>query len=108
MREQLARYLVKELSLEDFQIWFAPVLWNIERSLSRPAVELAYEIALRIAEFSNGHWTQEELRNNLLPLVEKYKVEIESVPRTSSSSKVFHVPLKYPGLCAGRQPSGAF
>jgi hypothetical protein len=73
IRDQLVRYLGKEISLKEFRNWFDASTWDMERSgANRDAMELAGEIELRLSEFSNGHWTEEELRNKLMPLVETY------------------------------------
>jgi hypothetical protein len=43
-----------------------------EAGASRDAVDLAGEIELRLSEFSLGHWSEDELRNKLMPLVRAY------------------------------------
>jgi hypothetical protein len=72
IREWLARYLANEISIQEFQDRFVPTTWEVEKSNDVPAIDLAHEIDLRMAEFSNGHWTEAELRDKLRPLVESY------------------------------------
>lgn len=101
IREWLARYLAGEIPLRAFQEWFVPVVWNVEQSGDRAAEELAHETELRLAEFSNGDWTEQELRRKLLPLVECYTVNMASKMSISSSSVVITSQMAYPGLAAG-------
>lgn len=89
IREQLARYLAREISLQDFEDWFAPRAWNIHEATSPALQELVSEIELLLAEFSNGDWTEKELRRMLSPLVATYKVSIAPIFQTATSSKVF-------------------
>lgn len=86
IREQLARYLANEISLEEFQGWFVPATWNVEQTNNPIAAELAHEIELRLAEFSNGHWTEDDLRSLLGPLVENYTVRVSFGTASPGSS----------------------
>lgn len=92
IHNQLVQYLAEDISLREFRNWFDASTWNMEqRGANHDALELAGEIELRLSEFSNGHWTEVELRNMLLPLVRDYTqrerswVESNSWMRTSSS-----------------------
>jgi len=69
IRDWLARYLNGDISLHEFEEWFVPVAWSIEQSRNADAIELAGEVELRLAEFSNGHWTEDDLRSKLEPCV---------------------------------------
>lgn len=77
IREQLSRYLAHEISLDQFQDWFVSSTWSVHQTANEIAIELSDEIELRLAEFSNGDWTAEELRAQLKHLVESYKVASE-------------------------------
>ena len=87
IRSTLVRYLNSEISLAEFEDWFVPVAWNVEKTGNREAPELAAEIELRLAEFSNGHWSEPELRKILAPLVGVYETEL--------SEEVAHVDCGY-------------
>lgn len=65
IRSQLQRYLAGEVALEAFQAAFVPGVWEVYRSHDLAAAALAAEIELRLAEWSNAHWTEEELREQL-------------------------------------------
>ena len=76
IRKQLLRYLTDEMSLQDFRDWFISATWNVERTGNIIAQEVAHEIELRFAEFSNGHWAEQELRRKLRPLTEVCTVKV--------------------------------
>ena len=67
--EKLSAYARAEISFQQFNDWFIPFSWNAHR-ISDPAFrDLIGEVQLRLAEFSSGHWTEEELRKFLRQLV---------------------------------------
>lgn len=67
---QLIRYLTNEIPLNEFRNWFDASTWpNDENPESYRPSDIAGEVELRLAEFSNGHWSEEELRNNFHALV---------------------------------------
>lgn len=80
IRERLASYLLGEFSLEDLKDWFIPVLLDVDHSENQKAINMAYEIELRLAEYSNGYWDEDELRNLFRPLVDIYNVNIDYIP----------------------------
>ena len=68
--DQLVRYLAGQTTLRAFRDWFDASTWDMARQgASHDAYRIAGEVELRLAEFSNGHWTEHELRAKLLPLV---------------------------------------
>lgn len=69
IRGRLTRYLNSESSLQALQDWLAPRVLTLDRKTDPVAADLAFEIELRLAEYSNGDWTQDELRDILRPLV---------------------------------------
>ncbi len=86
IRNHLAAYLAGEISLHDFEDWFFSKTWNVDQMNDPAFIDLVYEIKLNWAEFSNGDWTEEELRSMLRPLVEKYKVSSSPIRIVSSTS----------------------
>jgi len=75
IRESLACYLTNEISFEEFEDWFMPATWEIEKTSNLLAIELTHEIELRISEFTNGHFTEKELREKLGPFTQRYSVQ---------------------------------
>lgn len=89
IHEWLGRYVGSEISLGEFRNWLIPRAWNIEQDDDKAAEELAYEIELRLAEFSNGDWTEDDLKEMLR------KIALSSVAdyptRTNSSADTDYV-----------------
>lgn len=61
--DDLALYLCGEVSLDEFRDWFDAATWDAP--LEDPIGELVGQIELLMAEFSNGHRTEVDLRNQL-------------------------------------------
>jgi hypothetical protein len=74
LRAQLSRYLNSITTLEDFRDWFDDETWGLAAEPDSPARQIAGEIELRIAEFTNGHLSESELRALLQPLLEREQV----------------------------------
>lgn len=92
IRSRLSSYLAREMSLEQFEEWFIPATWQVHTSGDLDAVELAGTIKLRLAEFTNGHWTEDELREQLIPLVTRYEIRTADAVLTTSSAEII-VPI---------------
>lgn len=75
IHEKLAEYLAGEISLYEFEDWFFPETWDIDQMDNPTLANLVYGIKLSLAEFSNGDWTEVELRSILRPFLEKYVME---------------------------------
>jgi hypothetical protein len=56
------------ITLQQFGEWFVPNVWNIDPK-DVMLNNLVYSVKLRFAEYSNGHWTKEELRERLIDLI---------------------------------------
>jgi len=66
----LLDYLDQKLTLEEFRDWFDSSTWRIHSAPVDPAAqELAGEIELRLSEFASGHWSENELRDQLKTFV---------------------------------------
>jgi hypothetical protein len=64
VRKKLKDFLEKQISLETFNDWLAPIVWDA-KGLDPTTKELVYSIELFIAEYSSGHRTGEDLRSEL-------------------------------------------
>lgn len=91
LRGQLIRYLIQEISLDEFDQWFAEQSWNIHRSSDLMAQRLAYAVELRLAEYDSGHLPEKDLRDELLELVRVHSLNIslQVVSAVSGTSTVF-------------------
>ena len=78
IQDRLVGYLAGEVSLSEFRNWFDSATWDFEQAANPILAELMGEITLRLAEYSDGHWTEEELRRKLTPLVKVYIVNAHS------------------------------
>ena len=85
IREQLARFLAKEISLDTFEDWFAPRSWNFHQASSQVLREMVSEIELLLAEFSSRHLTEDDLRSRLGPFATSYRISFDTI-----SSPVFN------------------
>jgi hypothetical protein len=69
IREQLDRYLAGDQSLGEFREWFIPRCWDVLDGGEDRLQELVYDVELRLAEFTNGQWTEAGLKELFQPLL---------------------------------------
>ena len=69
LQTELSRYLGNETTLDEFRDWFDDETWGLAAEPDSPVRKMAGEIELHIAEFTNGHLPEQELRKLLRPLV---------------------------------------
>jgi hypothetical protein len=92
IREQLSRYLAGQMSLRRFATWLAPIALESFETSDPQTEDLVAEIELRLAEYTNGDWTEEDLRQLLRPITLTYVSSFSARPTvtlvsgTSSSS----------------------
>jgi hypothetical protein len=70
VRDKLADYVTGRLSLRAFHRWFMPATWDVD-GLDRLG-DVVNQIKLHLAEFTNGHRTEHELKDALRPLVTSF------------------------------------
>jgi hypothetical protein len=58
-----------DLSIEDFQAWFAPISLDVEQSGQPEAIELAHRVEGVLAEASSGGWSEDELLQEIVEIV---------------------------------------
>ena len=101
IRGRLSRYLSGQGSLEEFDTWFTPATWDVERQGDQEAEVLADEIMLRLAEFSRGHWTEAELKARLRETHPECLQDAQPVHTQSTSSVPGPTPVDRPGASGG-------
>ena len=74
LRTRLGRYLNGKIPLEQFRRWFDVETWGLAAESDSTVRQVAGEIELRIAEFTNGHLSESELRAALQPLLDREQV----------------------------------
>ena len=103
IQQRLNWYLHGDLSLADFEAWLVPATWDLSPQSDSAAHGLATAITLRIAEFKNGDWTENDLYREL--------GEIQPITMLSGGEKSEVVILASQGQgsssVAGKQPVGA-
>jgi hypothetical protein len=102
IRERLAAYLANEISLREFEDWFFPETWDVDQLGNLALTNLVYGIKLCLAEFSNGDWTEGELRNLLRSFIENYDLnnspnQVKVQYGTSSISSKLPPTITYSG-----------
>ena len=103
IRDQAARYLRREVSLEEFEDWLASETWNVHESGDPDAAALAYSIELLLSEYGAGDRSLDELREGLRSHVELVQISyvVSSVTqRTELSTQSQRV--RWPLVAAGR------
>lgn len=76
IRAELVKYLANEQSLDEFEDWFVQHSWDMHKDSDLSAQRLAAAIELHLAEHSNGHLSEDELRDRLRPYVVRYVVTV--------------------------------
>jgi hypothetical protein len=71
IRRSLSRYLSNEQTLRQFLRGLTPKLARV--GSDERADDVAHEIYIRVAEYTNGDWTESELKELLRPLVSTYR-----------------------------------
>lgn len=61
MLSLLARYTQGTLTLATFHAEFAPLAWDAESGEDERAEDLAYDVMLRVAEYTQGQWDEPAL-----------------------------------------------
>lgn len=65
IRQQLAALLEQRISQAQFEEWLVARSWNMHKDSTVTAQDLVATIELALAEFSNGHLSDRELRQQL-------------------------------------------
>lgn len=62
---RLNRYCVGAVSLQEFDSWFVSATAGVDRTGPPSVIDLSYEVFGRLAEYSNGDWSEAELKGLL-------------------------------------------
>src|SRR6266478_6482604 len=89
VQRYLANYLNGEISLSQFRDWFDTETWDLDMQPDTSLGQMVGEIELRLAEFTSGHRTEDDLRAVLQPLLQREPVTKRSWPLS------FSFPLKF-------------
>ena len=102
IRTQLARYLTRAITLDEFQEWFVPEAWAVEAGSL--AYDLAQTIELLLAEYTSGHRTEDELREEFGALTFSVSVHSDPMMAMATSAVIMKPPVTVgqTGAAAGR------
>ena len=104
IRRELARCVMGQCTLDEFQDWFVPRSWNFQKNANPSLLRLVSSIELAIAEFTNGDWSSQELCGILNLLLNTYEVDYDPLNperrqsflvKTGTDSSVLESPLMY-------------
>lgn len=85
LQTYLRSYLAREISLGAFMDWLAGATWDSEARMSDETHDLTDEILLSWAEYTSGHLTEQELREQLDNVVSaREPLRSPHLPRTGS------------------------
>lgn len=89
LREQIAKLHQGELSLDEFEDWFAQASWNIHKSARLGLQRMVYAVELRLAEHDSGHLPERDLVRELGVLLHAPMVfSLGDSPEIESGSSV--------------------
>ena len=99
IRIRLAQYLNREINLRAFQEWFFSETWDIHNLEPASILDIVYSIKLKLAEYTNGHLTEDGLREALSQYVRRFTIRVSfaqwvrgprSLARLGASSRILH------------------
>jgi hypothetical protein len=95
---RLAQYVRGEEPLVEFRRWLLPLVWDLAEPGNDEVSQLASRIELRLAEYMNGHWTEDDLRGifeRLIPSTGGPVADLIAIVSGSTSSSAAE-PLRPP------------
>lgn len=92
---RLRAHLIGLQSLDQFEDWFVSHSWDAHQAADQAALDLISDIELRLAEHSDGHWSDEELWKFFM---EKVLVAVPGETHTGSYSVTEHDEVRLPLL----------
>ncbi len=70
LQDHLESYLSGKTTLREFEEWFVPATWDAHDTDDAWLERVRNSIDARIAEYTNGDWTEDELKGFLRPFTE--------------------------------------
>ena len=99
IREHLAGYILRDVSLDDFEDWFVSNSWNVRQTSPLDVQKLVFDIESRLSEHSGGHINESSLHRALAELIQSVEVTIGDPQvvlhiRTGSSQSFNSAPVE--------------
>ena len=79
IREQMAEFINKRLSLQEFEEWLVRNTWNVHSFESQAAEDLAADVEELLARYSSAHLSLSDIRENFATLLHANNVVIDYV-----------------------------
>src|SRR6266550_1820958 len=74
VRRKLSQYLVRKVSLRALNDWLVESTWDLGQQADKSLRTLVYGIKLRLAEYTSGVWTEDQLREKLEPFATTFEL----------------------------------
>ena len=71
LKNKVGDYIAGRVSLEEFEDWFVSLLLDEEAKKDPVLSQRVYDVELKLAEYSNGYWTENELKEHLHSLLSR-------------------------------------
>lgn len=81
IRRNVARVVAGDLTIRQFEDWFVPATWDVERTADQEAIRLAHQVLHRVAEYDGGLWDDDEFLTRLRDFMQQ-------PPETSNTQAV--------------------
>lgn len=85
LRGWVVAYVSGRASLREFQEWFVPRSWMLDWAEDPDQARVAARIELLLAEWSNGHWSEDDLKDRLAQFAISVRVESPVLQKLGSS-----------------------
>ena len=98
---RLSNYLAGQDELSELHNWLIPATWDVDAEPEK-VKRLAHRVQLLLAEYSNGHQSEEELRSALWNVLNRSSVTVvigDASPFNGSTSSTQQVEM--PALSVG-------
>src|SRR3989338_10268664 len=116
IRKQVQQYLGELISLDELEEWLVSSSWNMHQFADKDAQHLVGAIELRLAEYSQGHLDDRDLKHELqmilvygskLPIANMLVFISERGATANSSSSQEQLPIRTVVIAGNYVPSTA-
>jgi len=80
IRDKVISYLSGEISLDELEDWVVTRTWDVDKTGDWEGADLAHGIELLLAEYTNGHRSEEELREQFHAMLSTIHVSTGGSP----------------------------
>jgi hypothetical protein len=77
IRDKIAQFVQGHIPISEFKEWFITFTVNIQQAENLELRKTVGEVLGRLAEYSQGHWSENELKHNLAPIAGVFFVNLQ-------------------------------